>query len=568
MARLPIIAALMLALLATSVTAISLTIDTPSSNAVSGSTLRLYAIASESANITVGVYSGSTLVYNSTVTSSFIDVSPSISEGVYTVVFNATSTVDASTATATSSNVIIDTTDPVVSVAAPSSGAKKVISGSGAIIINYTYTEANPLNATLEIINSTSSTVASTFINTGFTAGTSTKSDAIAFPSSFGQGAYTVRVTLRDKAGRSSVATAAEVIIFDTTAPSMTISGPTSSSKDYVRGSSDITVLFRYTESNAHNITLRILHDNGTLVATSAYTLAGGTDVSDSRRITIPSSIPDGLYDINVTLYDQASQKASMLLDNVVVVDNTPPNITSFTLSATTVVVGETIAATCQATDNSDAWGGSVNTSVQNIDTSLPKTGTALCSAMDLAGNDAWATMKYTVLAAGANATNTTANASANETNSTANESNATNSTSNVTGDAADNSSTANATNTSTAVIAPLPEPAPATNATTAPQPAASAPDPVVAEPESNSGMSALLYGTIGIVVLGIVFGIMYAIGRGGGPPGAKPDAPPAQYQGPADYVPSGQKVKLSELVKKAKDSPPKNDDSSHTAHQ
>jgi len=84
--------------------------------------------------------------------------------------------------------------------------------------------------------------------------------------------------------------------------------------------------------------------------------------------------------------------------ERVLFVDLIPPVI-DFTLSPTSVSIGGTVSYSCNATDNSEPYGGTVTISVTGISTNTPGIKTATCTAIDSAGNRAIREINYTVTA-------------------------------------------------------------------------------------------------------------------------------------------------------------------------
>ncbi len=86
-------------------------------------------------------------------------------------------------------------------------------------------------------------------------------------------------------------------------------------------------------------------------------------------------------------------------------IDNTAPIISSFVLTKTdTIYTGSTLTSadfSCSAADNSKSSGGSVTIIITGISTSTAGTKTATCTATDLAGNTAVATVQYAVVSVG-----------------------------------------------------------------------------------------------------------------------------------------------------------------------
>jgi len=117
---------------------------------------------------------------------------------------------------------------------------------------------------------------------------------------------------------------------------------------------------------------------------------------SDTYNCTINlTSLSDGNHTINVTAYDYGGTSGNSKTESITFeLDKTAPVIT-FSLSTTTVYVGQTITATCTADDARD---GTVNTTYTlHPSTSAAGTFTTTCTATDSAGNTVTSSLSYTV---------------------------------------------------------------------------------------------------------------------------------------------------------------------------
>ncbi|MGC9031880.1 MAG: PGF-pre-PGF domain-containing protein, partial [Candidatus Woesearchaeota archaeon] len=107
------------------------------------------------------------------------------------------------------------------------------------------------------------------------------------------------------------------------------------------------------------------------------------------------TSLPDGNHTINITAYDYGGTSGNSVTGSAVFeLDKTAPVII-FSLSTATVYVGQTITATCTATDARD--GTITPTYTVNPSTSTAGTFTTTCTATDAAGNTAISSLTYTV---------------------------------------------------------------------------------------------------------------------------------------------------------------------------
>ena len=103
------------------------------------------------------------------------------------------------------------------------------------------------------------------------------------------------------------------------------------------------------------------------------------------------SNLSEGYYNLSMLAVDSALNNRT--LKQSFVIDLTPPDITSFSLSSYEVYVGEDIEGYCSAIDNF----GNVTTEIIGLDTSSEGGKIAKCIAKDLAGNVAIRKLFYTV---------------------------------------------------------------------------------------------------------------------------------------------------------------------------
>jgi len=109
------------------------------------------------------------------------------------------------------------------------------------------------------------------------------------------------------------------------------ISSPTQTNPAYVKSNAELPVTFTYGKSGAGEY--RILLGSTTFGPYShTFTAIGGTPVPVIQKITIPASLAEGTYDLEVdaklntqTIWDTGTE------DSAVVVDNTPPTVPALT---------------------------------------------------------------------------------------------------------------------------------------------------------------------------------------------------------------------------------------------
>ncbi|MFH0961109.1 MAG: PGF-pre-PGF domain-containing protein [archaeon] len=168
----------------------------------------------------------------------------------------------------------------------------------------------------------------------------------------------------------------------DTTAPSVSLTTPAGSA--HIRGTYDLTGTY----TDGIGVT------NVTYYYTSFSNLIGYSTTSPHTVSWNTALVSDGTYTIIVNATDAKGNKNSTNATGVVI-DNTAPTVTAFSLSTTSAYSGNTITATCTGSDAS----GTVATTVGNLDYSTVGTRQASCTITDQAGNTAVSYLSYTILA-------------------------------------------------------------------------------------------------------------------------------------------------------------------------
>jgi hypothetical protein len=112
------------------------------------------------------------------------------------------------------------------------------------------------------------------------------------------------------------------------------------------------------------------------------------------------TSIPDGNYTINASVYDYAGNVNSSAANVTFKIDNTAPTIT-YSCSATTITQGSTLTCTCVANDYGSAVDNSTISKSSYVTTSTGSF-TTTCTAYDYAGNKGTsAAVAYNVISSG-----------------------------------------------------------------------------------------------------------------------------------------------------------------------
>ena len=127
----------------------------------------------------------------------------------------------------------IDWITPTVAINSPNTTTPVYRKAGEVVPINYTYTEANPANATLWLINQAGETVNWTVV-TGLAVGTDvTRVDTLTIPNGTPDGKYHINVTITDNATNSNSSQQVNATIVDSTAPTTTATAVRSDGSPY-----------------------------------------------------------------------------------------------------------------------------------------------------------------------------------------------------------------------------------------------------------------------------------------------------------------------------------------------
>ncbi|MBI4145376.1 PGF-pre-PGF domain-containing protein [Candidatus Woesearchaeota archaeon] len=201
-------------------------------------------------------------------------------------------------------------------------------------------------------------------------------------------GAQTLTVAAWDYGGVDPGNTASSSVSFtvDTAPPAVTINTPAANSWH----NSNFTINVTITESGT------IVKRQYTILNATGGTHTAWTNLTNSSGYWTAAFAAGTEAEGNYTLQVNATDSNGFVNDSVTAVfwvDRTSPSISSFSLSDSSVEVGDSLSGTCLA---SDSLGG-VSTSITGISTSSAGSKTATCTATDSAGNTATSTASYTV---------------------------------------------------------------------------------------------------------------------------------------------------------------------------
>ncbi len=138
------------------------------------------------------------------------------------------------------------------------------------------------------------------------------------------------------------------VTVIENTLPVVTIDTPTTLSPVYRKGGDLFYVNFTYAEWNPKNYTVEVGNSTNVINTTTVDYPSGGINQVASKDFYLNSTAADGVYNVTVTMYDNASNYVVSYQNNSVVKDDTPPTVTEVSPAneSTGVAATTTISAT------------------------------------------------------------------------------------------------------------------------------------------------------------------------------------------------------------------------------
>jgi len=268
---------------------------------------------------------------NTTGTSTSATVTAPGSDGSYTVTVWANDTAG-NEGSNSSWTLIVDTTNPVVSIVSPT-GSSPAINPVSPLSVSFTYTESNTVSFLIQVWNSTN--IIASSIVTNATGGTNiANTTAISLPA-MADGYYNINVSIADEANLSGNGTELNAILVDTTAPLVTFTSPGNIT------TTDNTPLLNVTFNEAVNSSYYVV-DN----VTASTPVSGVTNLT-----TVLSPLSDGPH--NVTVYANDSYDNLNTSIQYFTVDTTPPSVTIVSPSNNTLP-GATQTINVSVTDASN----------------------------------------------------------------------------------------------------------------------------------------------------------------------------------------------------------------------
>ncbi|HDD46320.1 MAG TPA: hypothetical protein ENG42_02505, partial [Candidatus Aenigmarchaeota archaeon] len=184
-------------------------------------------------------------------------------------------------------NITVDTTSPTISINSPTTSSPAYRKTGANFTLTYTYSEANPLNLTIYIINSSGAIVFNE-TNASLVSGTQTLYKNITI--NLSDGNYTINISIYDAVGHSNVKSEVNALIVDSIAPTLHLFSPLN--KTY----NTTTVWLNFTFADTYTTTCKYSLDNNANIT-----------IPSCSNITLPSeNLTEGQHVLNVYVSDLA----------------------------------------------------------------------------------------------------------------------------------------------------------------------------------------------------------------------------------------------------------------------
>jgi hypothetical protein len=254
---------------------------------------------------------------------------PTVAQGSY--IWNCRSTDTANNNATASSNYTftVDTTTPTATgiTKDPSIPYYSNLS-STELKLNFSSSEF-PINITFRLYNATGT------INTSGPIQLNSVSDLpinYTIPPAVGDGNYSLNFTIQDKAGNANITSIGTVVV-DTTKPYSTALSISPNLPYYSNGSNlEVEVNFSASEFGT-NVSFTLYNSSGVIVNTTSGTKISGTS-NLPINFTIPSSLSQGNFTLNMTLEDLSGNKNTTQLGTIVF-DSVKPISTALVITPT-----------------------------------------------------------------------------------------------------------------------------------------------------------------------------------------------------------------------------------------
>ncbi|MFC1786953.1 hypothetical protein ACFLY8_02855 [Halobacteriota archaeon] len=246
-------------------------------------------------------------------------------------------------------SVVKDSTNITITIDEPTTSSPVYRIGGELFWVNFTYTEENPANYTVNIFNS-SAVINTTTVNYPVDGTDQVANVSFNINTSAAAGWYNVSVEMYDNCSNYVIYYQNNSVVKDETSPTITINEPTTASPVYKNGGELFWVNFTYSEVNPANYTVNIFNITAVINTTTVNYPVDGTDQVANVSFNINTSAADGWYNVSVGIYDNASNYVISYQNKSVAKGDIPPTIT--TPPDQTVEVDRTNYITWNVTDN------------------------------------------------------------------------------------------------------------------------------------------------------------------------------------------------------------------------
>ena len=191
---------------------------------------------------------------------------------------------------------------PAVTIDTPTASTPVYVSGGQQFRVNFTYTELNPKNYTVNIMNATA--VINSTTNSSPTGGTDmTANESFNLNTAAADGWYNVTVLMYDNASNHNITYRNQTVAKDDSLPAVTIDTPTTAAPVYRSGGQQFWVNFTYAELCPANYTVNIVNATTVINSTTNSSPTGGTGAAN-ESFNLNTAAADGWYNVTVEMYD------------------------------------------------------------------------------------------------------------------------------------------------------------------------------------------------------------------------------------------------------------------------
>ncbi|MEW6102300.1 MAG: hypothetical protein AB1630_00540, partial [bacterium] len=289
---------------------------------------------------------------NQTIATYTLTLNNTAPDGTYSV-YGTLSDMQGRIGTDTLDNVlIIDSTQPILTNIYPTTSNKAYREGTGTLIVEFTYNETYPSNATITLFFQDGSIAYSTITTSPATllGGTDQQASATLVFNGASDGFGTVSVELYDLAENGTSCISQESVVFDNIPPDVSVG---TSTIYYTKGTNTTIISWTYNETNPDYGTITLIGPDPQAGSYGTTTFSGipGGDNATSTPVTF-TNLPNGTYTVSILLVDKVNHSSVGTKSDLLWVDNDPPSIATITSPASGAVVRGIINPTFTVRDD------------------------------------------------------------------------------------------------------------------------------------------------------------------------------------------------------------------------